>query len=75
VSRATSPDGDGSRQRERRDHKAEVDPRPISLGGPGKHEKMDHDSQADGQPQSKPNQIAGGLVYRRKAFALRAANA
>jgi hypothetical protein len=33
-----SPDGGGGRQRERRDHKAEVDPRPISLGGPGKHE-------------------------------------
>ena len=38
------------RQRERRDHKAEVDPRPISLGSPGKHEKMDHNPQTHGKP-------------------------
>jgi len=35
---------------------------------------MDHNPQTHGKPQSKPNQIARGLVYRRKAFALRTAN-
>jgi len=38
----TSLEGDGDRQSERGDHKAEVDPRPISLDGLGKDEKMDH---------------------------------
>ena len=69
--RAQSPDGDRGRQRERGDHKAEVDPCPIPLGSPGRHEKMDHNPQTHGEPQSKPNQIARGLVYGRKAFALR----
>jgi hypothetical protein len=35
---------------------------------------MDHDPQIHGELQSKPNQIARGLVYGRKAFALRTAN-
>jgi len=36
---------------------------------------MDHDPQAHRQSQGKPNQIARGLVYGGKAFALGAANA
>src|SRR6266536_2308590 len=70
-----SPDGDGDRPGKRGDHEAEVDPRSISLGGPGKHEKMDHDPQTHRESQSKPNQIAGGLVDGRKAFALRTTHA
>jgi hypothetical protein len=75
VCAAASPDNDGDRPREWGDHKAEVDPRSISFGGPGKHEHMDHDPQADRESQSKPNEIARGLVYGRKAFALGAADA
>jgi len=71
---AASPDNDGDRPRERGDHEAEVDPRSISLGGPGKHEHMNHDPQAHRESQSKPNEIARGLVYGRKAFALGAAD-
>jgi hypothetical protein len=63
VCAAASPDNDGDRPRERGDHKAEVDPHSISLGGPGKHEHMDHDPQAHREPHSKPNEIARGLVY------------
>src|SRR5262249_16196997 len=59
-----------TRPRERGDHKAEVDPRSISLGGPGKHEHMDHDPKAHSEAQSKPDEIARGLIYGRKAFAL-----
>jgi hypothetical protein len=51
--RAQSPDGDRGRQCERRDHKSEVEPGPISLGSPGRHEKMDHNPQTHGKPQSK----------------------
>src|SRR6516165_8568148 len=36
---------------------------------------MDHDPQAHRQSQGKPNQIARGLVYGGKGFALGAANA
>jgi hypothetical protein len=36
---------------------------------------MDHDPQAHRESQSKPNEIARGLVYGRKAFALGAADA
>src|SRR5262245_56488013 len=60
---------DGDRQWERGDHKAEVDPRPISLGGLGKDEKMDHHPQRHRETQSKPNQIAGGLVCGPNGFA------
>ena len=35
---------------------------------------MGHNPQTHGEPKSKPNQIARGLVYGRKAFALRTAN-
>src|SRR6266436_3916613 len=65
-----SPDGNGDRQCERGDHKAEVDPSPVSLCRLGKHEKMDHDPHTHREPQSKPNQIAGGLVYSPDGFAL-----
>jgi hypothetical protein len=60
--RPSSPDDDGDRPRERGDHKAEVDPGPISLSGPGRHKKMDHDPQAQRESESKPNQIARGFV-------------
>src|SRR5207237_5800402 len=53
--------------------KAEVDP--ISLGVVGKHEKMYHDPQTHRESQSKPNQIAWGLVYGPNGFALGPANA
>ncbi len=36
---------------------------------------MDHDPKAHRESQSKPNEIARGLVYGRKAFALGAADA
>src|SRR5262245_2413988 len=75
VLRAISPDGDGDRQCERRDHKAKVEPGPISLGVLGKNEKMDHHPHAYGEPQSKPDQIAGSLVYGRNGFALGHADA
>src|SRR2546428_12360586 len=65
-----SPDGDGDRPCQRRDHKAEVDPAPISLNGPGKHEKMEHDPQTHRDSQHEPNQIAGSLVDRPNGFAL-----
>src|SRR5262249_29775013 len=68
--RSSSPENDGDRPRERGGHKAEVDPRSISLGGPGKHEHMDHDPKAHSEAQSKPDEIARGLIYGRKAFAL-----
>ena len=54
-----SPDGDGDRPCQRRDHKAEVHPAPISLSGPGKHKKMEHDPQTHRDSQHEPNQIAG----------------
>jgi len=65
---AASPDNDGDRPREWGDHKAEVDPRSISFGGPGKHEHMDHDPQADRESESKPNEIARGLRIRTQGF-------
>src|SRR5262245_27865876 len=70
----SSPDGDGDRPCKRSEHKAEVSPRPVSLGRLGEHEKMDHDPQTHRESQRKPNQIAGGLVYSPNGFALRAAN-
>src|SRR5215831_15392999 len=75
VSPARSPDSDGDRQCEWGDHKSEVDPGPISLGILGEHEKMDNDPQANRKSQRKPDEIAGGLVNRRKGFALGAAHA
>jgi hypothetical protein len=71
----SSPDGDGHRQCERGDHKAEVNPPPISLSGLRKHEKMDPDPQTNRKSQRKPNQIAGSLVCSPNRFTLRAANA
>ena len=68
VCAAASPDNDGDRPREWGDHKAEVDPRSISFGGPGKHEHMDHDPQADRESESKPNEIARGLRIRTQGF-------
>src|ERR687887_1540322 len=53
----------------------DIAPRSIPLGSSGKHEKMDHDPQTHGESQSKPNQIAGGLVNGCKAFALRTTHA
>ena len=41
-----------TRPRERGDHKAEVDPRSISLGGPGKHEHMDHIQRHTAKPRA-----------------------
>src|SRR4029450_13891467 len=70
-----SPDGEGDRPCQRRDHKAEVDPAPISLNGPGKHKKMEHDPQTHRDSQHEPNQIAGGLVDGPNGFALGAAKA
>jgi hypothetical protein len=75
FARVLSPDGERGRQRERRDHKAKVDPCPIPLSGPGKHEHVDYDPQAHREPQSNPNEIARRLVYGSQGFALRAADA
>jgi hypothetical protein len=63
MARRTSPDGDGDRQCERDDDRAEVEPDPISLFVLGKHEKLDHHPQTPRDSQSKPDQIAGSLVY------------
>ena len=59
MARRTSPDGDGDRQCERDDDRAEVEPDPISLFVLGKHEKLDHHPQTPRDSQSKPDQIAG----------------
>ena len=75
VCAGASPDDDDDRPCKRGEHKAEVDPCPISLGGRGKHEKMDHNPETHRESQSNPNQIAGGFVYGTKGFALGAANA
>jgi len=70
-----SPDDEGNHQCERGDHKAEVDPGPVSLGVLGKHEKVDHDPQTHPKSQRKPDEVAGGLVNGRKGLALGTAHA
>ena len=70
MARRTSPDGDGDRQCERDDDRAEVEPDPISLFVLGKHEKLDHHPQTPRDSQSKPDQIAGSLVYGQNGLAL-----
>jgi hypothetical protein len=61
---------DGDRPPKRDDHKAEVEPGPISLSVLRKHENMDYEPHTRREPQSKPNQIFGGLMCRPNCFAL-----
>src|SRR5262252_8009448 len=72
---SASPDDDCDRPCKRGDYKTKEDPRPVSLCSPGRHKKMDRDPQTHRESQSKPNQIAEGLVDGRKTFALRTAHA
>ena len=65
-----SPFGDGDRPSKRDDHKAEVEPGPISLSVLRKHENMDYEPHTRRESQSKPNQIFGGLMCRPNCFAL-----
>jgi hypothetical protein len=61
---------DGDCPSKRDDHKAEVEPGPISLSVLRKHENMDYEPHTRREPQSKPNQIFGGLMCRPNCFAL-----
>jgi hypothetical protein len=53
--RRLSPDGNGHRQCERGDHKADTNPSSIYVRPLGKHEKMDEDPQAHREPHGNPD--------------------